>query len=234
MSILQDPRVKAGLDRQFAAWRRLTGAGGKTLGWKVGFGAPAAMTKLAITAPLTGYLMAENALPSGAVCSLAGWIKPVAEPEIAVHFGADVPGGASDADIRAAIAALGPAIELADLTFAPEEPERILAGNIYQRHVILGAPDAARAGGKLDGLLARVLVDGRETASTADMEANTGRIIGIVRQVADTLAAMNETIRAGQIIIAGSVVPPIFVQPDNGEVRFALDPVGEISVRFTR
>jgi len=228
-----DPRIKAGLERQFAALRELTGARHTLLGWKVGFGAPAAMQKLRIAAPLTGFLLAENRLPSGAICALKGWVKPVLEPEIAVHLGRDLAAGASEDEARAAIAGLGAAIELADLSFAPEDPERILAENIYQRHVILGAVDRTRAGARLDGFVAHLLVDGQETASIADLEANTGRIVPIVKQVADTLGAMGETLRAGQVIIAGSVVPPVFVTPQHAEISFRLDPLDPLSVRFT-
>jgi 2-keto-4-pentenoate hydratase len=229
---LADPRIKAGLDRQFAVQRKLTSGRSALLGWKVGFGAPAAMEKLRIVSPLTGFLLTENQLPSGTVCDLKGWVKPVLEPEIAVHLGRDLAAGCSDDDVRAAIAGLGAAIELADLTFAPEDPERILAENIYQRHVILGAVDRSRAGARLDGLTGRLFVNGSETASTVDLEANTGKLVTIVRQVADTLGAMQETLRAGQVIIAGSVVPPVFVLPEHAEIAFRLDPLETLSVRF--
>lgn len=232
MSAISDKRIENGLAAQFAARRQALAAGGRALGWKVGFGAPAVMARLSINAPLTGYLMAENALPSGAHWSRDGWVKSVLEPEIAVHMGADLPGGASGEQVRSAIAALGPAIELADMSFAPDDVERILSGNIYQRHVVLGRPDTSRAGARTDGLRARVIVDGVETANTTDVEANTGRLLDIVRQVADTLASAGEMLRAGQIIIAGSVVPPIFVEPQHRDIRFALDPFDEIGVRL--
>jgi 2-keto-4-pentenoate hydratase len=230
---LADPRIKAGLDRQFAVWRDLTRSRSRLLGWKVGFGAPAAMEKLRISAPLTGFLLAENQLPSGVVCDVKTWVKPVLEPEIAVYLGSNLAAGCSEDEARAAIGGLGAAIELADLSFTPEDPERILAENIYQRHVILGAVDRSRAGARLDGLTARLIVNGNETVSTSDLEANTGKIVTIVKQVADTLGAMQETLSAGQIIIVGSVVPPVFVLPDHAEIAFRLDPLETLSVRFT-
>ena len=56
-----------------------------------------------------------SVLLGAGMVSLAGWHKPVAEPEIAVHMGRDLPGAAGRATAIAAIAALGPAIELAGL-----------------------------------------------------------------------------------------------------------------------
>jgi len=48
------------------------------------------------------------------------------------------------------------------------------------------------------------------------------------------LAAFGERLTAGEVIITGSVVPPLTIEPDERDIAFALDPVGAISVRFTR
>jgi 2-keto-4-pentenoate hydratase len=226
-----DPRVVRGMAAELGHWRRRLAAGEGPLGWKVGFGAPAAMEKLSIKAPLVGFLTDRALLPSGAVVSLSGWTKPAAEAEIAVHIGRDLPGGASRAETREAIASLGPAIEIADVDFPPDDVERILAGNIYQRHVILGPCDASRAGCVLDGLTCRIVRGGSEYAKTTDPQALTGELVGIVRHVADLLAACGERLRAGQVIITGSITPPLWVEPGEA-LTFSLDPVGSVSVRF--
>lgn len=229
-----DPRIRRGMAEQLAKRRARIAAGEKPLGWKVGFGAPAMMEKLGISAPLVGFLMQRALIPSGGSASLAGWANPIAEPEIAVHIGGDLPGGGDRAAAAAAIAALGPAIELADADLPFEDPEAILKGNIFQRHVILGERDASRAGGSTAGLTARVFRRDAQVAQTSDPEAATGKIVDIVRHVADLLAAFGERLSAGDIVIAGSVVPPLLVEPDETSVAYALDPVGRISVGFTR
>ena len=226
-----DPRIARGMAKQLTRWHERLKSGEKALGWKVGFGAPAAMERLKIQAPLIGFLTDQALLPSGKTVSLSGWSKPVAEPEIAVHIGKDLPGGAGRDKIKAAIAALSPAIELADLDHPPDDVEAILAGNIYQRNLILGPRDASRAGGNLDGLLARVLRNGGEAASTSDPQALTGDLLDIVQHVADMLSAFGERLRAGQIIITGSVVPPLWVEAGE-EIAFELAPAGSVSVRF--
>jgi 2-keto-4-pentenoate hydratase len=233
-AIWDDPRIKRGMTEQLAKRRARIAAGETPLGWKVGFGAPAMMEKFRITAPLVGFLMQPALVQSGASASLAGWVKPVAEPEIAVHIGRDLPGGGDRAAAAAAIAALGPAIELADADLAFEDPEAILKGNIFQRHVILGERDASRAGGSTAGLTARVFRRETQVAQTNDPEAATGKIVDIVRHVADLLAAFGERLSAGDIIIAGSVVPPLLLEADETGVAYALDPIGRVSVAFTR
>lgn len=226
-----DPRVARGMAAELGHWRRRLAAGEKPLGWKVGFGAAGAMEKLSIKAPLVGFLTDRALLPSGAVVSLSGWTKPAAEAEIAVHMGKDLPGGASRTATRQAIAGLGPAIEIADVDFPPDDVERILAGNIYQRHVILGSCDISRAGCVVKGLTCRIARSGSESATITDPQAMTGELVGIVRHVADLLAACGERLRVGHVIITGSITPPLWVAPGE-ELTFALDPVGSISVRF--
>lgn len=227
-----DPRIQRGMTEQLGKRRARLAAGEKPLGWKVGFGAPAMMEKFKIAAPLVGFLMQRALIPSGGTALLAGWVKPVAEPEIAVHMRSDLPGGGDRAAAAAAIAALAPAIELADADLPFEDPEAILKGNIFQRHVVLG--EASRAGGSTAGLTARVFRRDAETARTTDPEAATGKLVDIVRHVADLLAAFGERLSTGDIIIAGSVVPPILVEADETAVAYALDPVERISVRFAR
>jgi len=134
----------------------------------------------------------------------------------------------------AAVGALGPAIELADLDVPPNDVEAILTGNIYHRHVLLGPRDATRAGCKVEGVTGRVFRRGAEAARTSDPQANVGKLVEIVRHVADVLAAFGERLRAGEVIITGSIVPPLFVEPDEDGVAYELDPIGGVSVRFVR
>ncbi|MFP6735107.1 MAG: hypothetical protein VB959_14850 [Rhodospirillales bacterium] len=224
--------IAKGMQRQLETRAALLLAGAKPLGWKVGFGATAALEMLGIDGPLVGFLVDSGLIGPGETVSLAGWAKPLAEPEVAIHMGGDLGAGAGAQATKAAIAGLGPAIELADMDTPPEDAETILAGNIYHRRVALGPLDQSRAGARLDGLSGRVFRHGAEFAFIDDLQANTGKLIDIVRHVADTLAASGETLRAGEVIIPGSVTPPIFLDAEDAEIRFDLEPAGSISVRL--
>jgi 2-keto-4-pentenoate hydratase len=227
-----DPRIKRGMSAQLATRRARIDAGEEPLGWKVGFGSPAALEKLRTAGPLIGFLMQRGQVQSGSTVSLAGWVKPVAEPEIAILIGRDMPAGGDIAQATAAIAALSPAIELADAYLPFEDVTAILTANIFQRHVVLGARDFSRAGGKVSGLRGRIFRRDAEVARTDDPEAATGKLVDIVRHVADTLGACGETLRAGEVIIAGSLVPPLVIEPDEPGVTFELDPIGVVEVKF--
>src|SRR5690348_5881398 len=104
-------------------------------------------------------------------------------------MGRDLDGGATATAALDAVQDIRPAIELADLepVPAPENLELVLAGDIFQRHVLLG--DRHRASGGLDGIVSRVIRRGIEANNTGDPEALTGKLADIVAHVANTLAA---------------------------------------------
>ncbi len=228
----EDPRIARGMQAQLKTRRDRIIAGEQPLGWKVGFGAPAAMALLKISRPVVGYLMQSGLLVPGSRVSLQGWAKPVAEPEIAVHMDGNLGTDASPDAVAAAIRDIRPAIELADLNLTPaaDNLEQIVAGGIFQRHVLL-AP-AARAGASTADLTSRVERRGTEVARTTELEALTGKVIDIVAHVASTLAAFGETLAAGDVVICGSITPPLMIEPDEPGIRHIIDPIGEVSVVF--
>jgi 2-keto-4-pentenoate hydratase len=230
----EDPRIKAGMTAQLAQRRARIAAGEKPLGWKVGFGAPAAMEKFRLSTPLFGYLMQGALLPSGSTANVKGWTQPVAEPEIGARLGADLAPGSDAAAARDAIASLTPAIELADLEFSVTETEveKVLIRNIFQRHVILS--EKSRAGGDTSGLSTRVFRRGKLAAETTTPEAITGKVVNVLGHLADLLGAFGERLQAGDLVICGSTVPPPFIEADETEFNYTLAPIGDVSVRFTR
>jgi 2-keto-4-pentenoate hydratase len=216
---------------QLARRRERLAAGERPLGWKVGFGAPAALERLGTDGPLVGYLTDGGLVRGGAEpVSVEGWANPWFEAEVAVHVARDVPGGADRDTVREAIAGLGPAIELADVDPPPGgDPEEILAGNIFHRRVILGPVDEGRR--SAEGISGRVLRNGEEVDRTDDPQALTGELVQVVRHVAAVLARNGETLRAGEVVITGAVVPPLPVRAGDALVA-ELPPLGSVRVRL--
>lgn len=230
---LNDPRIGNGMRAQMELRARLLDGGAKQIGWKVGFGAPTAQTNLRLTAPLVGFLLDRALMESGTDVSLAGWQKPAAEAEIAAYIGRDLPAGASREEVRKSIAALGPAIELADIDCPMDDVQAVLSGDIFQRHVILGPRDIMRAGARLNGLKGRVTRSGQDVPVPADLETNIGEVVNIVRHVADVAAAAGGGLRAGQFIICGSLTVPMLLEPGERGVDFTLEPIGSVLVQFS-
>jgi 2-keto-4-pentenoate hydratase len=207
--------------------------GARPVGWKVGFGAPASLELMRIDAPLLGFMTDATVLESGARVATGSWERGIVEFEVAVYLGEDLGGSATSEQAVGAIAAVGPAIELAniDLPLEADGVEDIVAGDIFHKAVIFGEPDPERTGLDITGLVARILIDGEPRAATTELEAITGPYPWIVATVAGTLAAHGERLRRGDVIITGSVVPPIPVI-EGAEFTFALDPFAPISVRI--
>jgi 2-keto-4-pentenoate hydratase len=225
----EDPRILRGMEKQFEQRRDRLNAGEKSIGWKVGFGAPAALERLRLDAPLVGFLTDKTLLPSNATVSITGWTKAAMEPEIAVYMGKDLTEASDRVRTRAAIAALGPAIELADVHFPPDDVEAILAGNIYNRYIILGRADPSRAGCILNGLTGRISRNGQNMPPVTELQAMTGDILYIVSHVANLLSVFGETLHAGEVIITGSILPPLWIESSE-EIHYNLDPIDTIFV----
>jgi len=226
---VNDLRILRGMEKQLRLRQDRLNAGEKSIGWKVGFGTPAALRRLRLDEPLIGFLTNKTLLPSKAMVSIAGWAKPAMEPEIAVYMGKDLTDTSDGEETRAAIASLGPAIELADVHFPPDDEAIILAGNIYNRHIILGRADSSRAGCVLNGLTGRISRNGQDIPPVTELQALTGNIIDIVSHTANLLSMLGETLRAGEVIITGSIVPPLWIESSE-EIYYNLDPIDTISI----
>lgn len=224
-----DPRVRRGMETQLAERERRLAMGEASLGWKVGFGSEEAMKPLATAAPLVGFLTDRSPLEPGAPALVGEWARPALEPEIAIRMGNDLaPGGGLEA-AAGAIRAIGPAYELVDVDPPPTDVVAILASNIFHRHVVLD-PEAEVAPARFGTLRASIVRNGDERR-VADPQAATGELVGIVRHVADLLGEFGQALRAGELVICGSIVPPIAVAAGD-LVAYRLDPVGAISLRF--
>ena len=181
--------------------------GARQLGWKVGFGSPAGLAALSLDRPIVGYLTHDRLLSDGDSVDISGWKRPVLEAEVAAYLGSSVDAHASPAAALAAVTGWSVAIELADLDLPPDDVEAILAGNIFHRHVLLGPVVPARP---VD-LSITVVHDGAEVAATPTPEALTGELGTVLASVASTLAQAGASLSADDVVITGSVVPPIDV-----------------------
>ncbi|HEX4689751.1 MAG TPA: fumarylacetoacetate hydrolase family protein [Solirubrobacteraceae bacterium] len=222
----QDERVARGMATQLSDRAE---RGARHLGWKVGFGTAQAMVKLGISAPLVGHLVASAQLDSGATVAIGDWDAPRLEPEVAVHLASDVDAGGGRDAALAALGGLGAAIELVDLDPDADDPEEILSRNIFQRAVLLGPVQDVR---DTHGLRLRVLVDDEEAVDTSDITAATGDVFDAVASVAQTLEAAGERLRAGDVVIAGSIVAALELEPGQ-DVVVELQPLGRLEVAFS-
>jgi 2-keto-4-pentenoate hydratase len=221
----EDPRVRRGMERQLATRERMVADGAHPIGWKLGLGTAAAMEQYGTTAAVVGHLTDRGVRESGGDVAIGDWGKPAAEPEIAVHVARDVPPDGGRDAVAAAIGGLGVAIELVDL--GGGELEDILADDIFHRHVVLGPPSSGVSPDELRG----AIVLGDEGSYVADPLALVGDPVAALAHLATHLAAFGETVRAGEVLITGSIVPALELQPDQ-RLEYRLEPLGELTLHF--
>jgi len=227
-----DDRLDAGMQSQSELLARSEGDGAVQAGWKAGFGTAAWRETFGLDAPLVGFLLDTTRIASGAEVAIGGWTTPRAEAELALRLGADVPGDADPASALAAVDAIAPAIELVDISPAPKDPGGVLSGNIFHRLWLTGEFDTARAGGQLDGLVGEVTVMGERLPSVTDVQAATGRAGEVLAEVARMAARHGRGVKAGDIVILGSIVPPAAIAP-GGSFRYELSGHTPIEANLT-
>ena len=192
--------------------REIIAQGAEPLGWKIGFNVPATQERLGIDAPLAGFLTTDSLLEEDS------WDEypVIVESEVALEVGAD---GRS-------IAALFPALEIADPPDLDLPVEQILTGNIFHRAVAFGPRVETQEPGA-----ARILVNGEEQ-HTVPAEETGERLEAMVEAVAARLAHAGEELRAGERIITGIIAPPHKAEPGD-IVRLELEALGGVELRFS-
>ncbi|HEY1273400.1 MAG TPA: fumarylacetoacetate hydrolase family protein [Thermoleophilaceae bacterium] len=212
---MNDPRIDVGMRAQLEARARILSAGARPLGWKVGFNLPQIQERLGIDAPLAGFLTSAALIEDGATYALGG-APTVVEPEVAVEIGDD---GQS-------IAALLPALEVADPPDLSLDVATILAGNIFHRAVAFGPRVETAAPGA-----ARVLLNGQERDSVP-ADAAGANLEAMVEAITRRLVDAGETLRPGDRIITGVLAPPPEVEAGD-RMRLELDSVGSVELAFS-
>lgn len=225
-----EPAVARGMQAQLGVLRRRIDAGAERVGWKVGLNLPAVQQRLGIATTVVGHLTSDTRLDPLERFSLAGSVRPAAEPEIAAVLAADVAPGSSPEDVRAAIGQFAAAIEIVDVDLDFDDVEPIVAGNVFHRGFLLGTP-AVTAPEDLARIGVRVSRNGSPEHEVPVAEA-LGDPAAVLSVVAERLGQGGELLRAGDTVICGSLTPPLPVTPgDLIEVDYGR--LGELSCGFS-
>jgi 2-keto-4-pentenoate hydratase len=214
MNATSGDRLAAGMARQLAARAAALDAGATHRGWKVAFATPASREAAGVDRSLVAFLTDATERPSGAEIAIADWSRPTIEAELAVHVGDDL-----------AVGVLAAAIEAVDLDRPLDRTEDVLAGAIFHRHYVLGAPRPVA------DVRIRALVDGKLVASEDDPWSVIGTPPQIVATVADELARHGERLLPGDLILGGSTIPLQPVTPGQ-HLRVEADGLGALELTF--
>ncbi len=211
--------------------------GAAPIGYKIGATNPGARDLLGLPDMFWGVLL--STMTSDAPSTFAGkdlYIR-VIEPEIALRFGSPLDGTAgtvTEADVRAAVDAVLPAIEIVDTPFGEGWTKaggaNLIADDGAHGAWIKGAP--ADGGTDLNLMdLAVTLTAGGEPVREGKGSNVEGGPFAVTAWLVNEIAKHGKTIRAGDYVTTGSTTPPYPAKPDETVVA-DFGPLGSVTVSF--
>jgi 2-keto-4-pentenoate hydratase len=215
-------------DRYVALLRQ---AHGGDAGYKVGLTSAAMQTFCGIDHPIAGVVLAKRVHQSGVTVRRSDYGRLGLEFEIAVRIKSDVPVMPCTADmIGPHIGGVGAAVELVDdrsADYAKLDVRTLVADNSWNGGIVLS--EFATTWPDLESVL------GRATKDRAAIGEGHGRdILGhpfhSVAWLATQLASRGVGLKAGQVVMTGSVMKTVFPEQD-ANYRFDLKPIGFVEVR---
>ncbi|HSI01226.1 MAG TPA: fumarylacetoacetate hydrolase family protein [Reyranella sp.] len=223
---------------QFAVHDKICAGGAdKVAGWKVALTLPHQYEPLKLSGPVFACIYQSGICQSGAAFEPGYPLKPGIEPELVARLSKDAPKGAAPytADsIRAHVANVYCGMELVDDRYADVTkmtgPGRI-ADNVLQAACVTGTE--VKDWQKLDypNLKGRSLLDGKELASGPGSAVMGSALISLA-WLANKLAEHDRMLKAGDLVLTGSVHPPAFL-PGKGVARTEFEGLGgtDITIR---
>jgi len=204
--------------------------GARSAGYKIGLTSKRMQEMCGIDSPIAGVVLADRVHASGAALNAPSYGRLGLEFEIAVRLKRDlVPQGVpSLAEVAAAVEAVCPAIEIIDdrrADYRALDVLSLIADNSWNAGIVLG--EFAPAWPDLATIEGEVFVDGN-----ALDRGKGGDVLGHpfhpVAWLASHLAAQGGGLRAGDVVMTGSIVTTKF--PDRPtSYRFDLKGLGSVA-----
>lgn len=206
----------------------------RAVGYKIGLTSPRMQAMCGIPHPLGGRVLDDRVHSSGARIALPDYVHVGVECEIAVRVGRDIDASSlptSVEEMALAVAAVAPAFELVEdrhADYKSLDMLTLIADNSWNAGIVLGEfretwPDLAA-------------IEGTASVNGEEVDRGVGRdVLGhpfeAVLWLARHLVARGESLRAGEIVMTGSLIPTRF--PAAGDrYRFSLAGLGAVEADF--
>jgi 2-keto-4-pentenoate hydratase len=209
-------------------------------GFKIGATTQRMQEYLGLAGPAAGFMLRENLHAGEATLPFASLRNPGAECELAVRLARDLaPGPCNIERARAAVGDLFAAMEIVENRYGPPPAgdlkavgtPTLIADQVYHRAAILGAPPADWRVLDLQSIPGRITVDGAERGSGHGADLLGHPLAALAWLAASDAARAFGGLRAGQVVMLGSVTPPIWLDgPCTVTVRF--DGLAEVRLRL--
>jgi len=209
---------------------------GAMVGYKIGCTSAVMQQYLDIPHPCGGGVYAKGVHDSGARLSAADYVRVGVECEIAARLARDMP--ASEAPFTAewvaeAIEAYYPAIEIVDDRYAHWETlgaPTLVADDFFAAGCVLGEAVLRADVPDLLAVTGRAIINGAEAGSGTGADV-LGHPHHALAWLANHLAADGKGLRAGEIVLTGSLIKTVWLDAGD-KVVMELSGLGTVSVSF--
>jgi 2-keto-4-pentenoate hydratase len=209
---------------------------GSQVGYKIGCTSPVMQQYLNIPHPCGGGVFASGVHDSGVSLRAADYVRVGVECEIAVRLGRDL--ASSQAPFTAdhvapAIEAYLPAIEIVDdryVDWPTLGAPTLIADDFFAAGCVLGKPVARSAAPDLLDIIGRAVINGAEAGRGRGADV-LGHPHHALAWLANHLAAGSKGLRAGQMVLTGSLVKTVWLTAGD-TVEIDLSDLGRVSAEF--
>jgi 2-keto-4-pentenoate hydratase len=211
----------------------LRGEHGDAVGYKVGLTSAPMQAFCGIDHPIAGVVLASRLHETGATVRRSDFGRLGLEFEIAVRIKSDVPVARmpyTAAMIRPHIDGVCAAIELVDdrsADYANLDVLSLVADNSWNGGIVLS--QFATQWPDLESALGRATKDGAAIGEGHGRDI-LGHPFNSVAWLATQLASRGAGLKAGQVVMTGSVMKTVFPEAD-AHYRFDLEPIGFVEVQ---
>ena len=206
-------------------------------GHKIGCTTPTMQAMLGMTGPVRGWIRTPVLFETGAELPASDFQAPGIECEIAFRIGRDFAPGSGPfgrAEAAARIKDVMPAIEVVDNRYgdwAALGVPSLIADDFFQAACVLGAVIPGIDPMTLDSVTGRTFINGEMIGQGAGSDV-LGHPLDAVAWLAQDLAKTGRMLQAGQLVMTGSMVRPIFLERFPVEARIEIDGLGAVEVRL--
>lgn len=228
--------IEDGYRVQSQVHRLLAADLGALAGYKIGCTSEVMQKYLAIPHPCAGGIHARTVHRSGAALNAAGFVRVGVECEIAVRLGKDLLAGDAPFtrdSVAGSIECYLPAIEIVDDRYAEWGTlgaPTLIADDFFAAGIVLGAPIAHSAVADLVQVEGRTLINGQQAGRGTGADA-LGHPHNAVVWLANHLASQGSGLRAGEIVITGSLVKTVWLKAGD-EATMEFSGLGRVQVKF--
>ncbi|MBT5413672.1 MAG: hydratase [Rhodospirillaceae bacterium] len=228
----------ATLDEGYAIQDALVGLWDQPIGgWKVGAAVPKFQELVGAPSPVAGRMLASTILESPAEIYGAAFHMRIVESEYGWRLGKDLPPREKDysrEEVEAAVAALHPAIEVADCNYSTGLKAgafSLVADNALAAAFVYAPEIPDWRNQPLESHVVRMTIDG-ETVGEGDAEDVGGHPIMPLIWLANDRSRRGDGLKAGQFVTTGSVTG-VQTAPAVAEIVADFGAFGQVRLAFT-